>query len=116
MDPLDITIGTSESKIIDRNNKRTVLTIQNTHASAIIKISSINGKSSIGIRIYPKDMIILQAVDGDRPDLPYYAISDTATTIVNLSEEFGVRVTTPQGMSGALPLIAMAGLALSERR
>ena len=120
MPETDVTVETSETKLCDPEKTRVILSIQNTHDSAVIKITSHSGESATGTRIYPEDMIILHALVGDQTHKAWYAVSDTAGVTVNVHEVFGIIPDiTPipeKKEMNMLPFLALAGLAGVKRR
>ncbi len=86
----DVTVGTTEVEIAPYEQSRSKLVITNTHTSAIIKITSHQGESGTGIRLYPQTMMILQKIEGDECEKQHFAVSDTASTTVNVHEEYEV--------------------------
>lgn len=88
-DPFAISVGTTRRRAVHSDIKRTSLGIANHHTSAIIYFGhtselTVDG----GFPIAPKTTIFFNEGFGDRPDLEYYLVSDTADTDVRLMEFF----------------------------
>lgn len=86
----DVVVGTTETELCPYEQSRSKLVITNTHSSAIIKVTSHQNESATGIRLYPQTMMILQRIEGDECEKQHFAVSDTASTTVNVHEEYEV--------------------------
>lgn len=84
----DLTVGTTELTLVEQEENRVVLTIINTHTTAIIRITKNSGESAKGTPIFSESGVSLLLVEGHETRAKYYVVSDTASTVVNISEEF----------------------------
>jgi len=80
-----VTLGTAPISIIEANKKRKLLTLTNTHASAIAYISDKAGPTTLTAKwiLYPLQDLIFDG-QGDFPARAYYGLSDTATTNIQV--------------------------------
>jgi len=80
-----VTLGTDPTTIIEANKKRKLLSLTNTHASAIAYISDKAGPTTLIAKwiLYPLETIIFDG-QGDFPARAYYGLSDTATTNIQV--------------------------------
>lgn len=80
---------TSEMNIAGRNKDRTSLVITNAHTTAILFVRDAKGVATTnGMPIYPRGSANLSVLLGDDPTLDWWAISDTADTIVRVYEGY----------------------------
>jgi hypothetical protein len=82
-------IGTTQSKILDRQPLRTSLAITNNHASAIVYFRFGEGVDAVNgwpIRSYGS---VTLKIPEDDPTKEVWAISDTATTPIVVYEGYG---------------------------
>jgi hypothetical protein len=80
-----VTLGTAPTTVIEANKKRKLLTMTNTHASAIAYISDKaqpNADTAKWI-LYPYETLIFDG-QGDFPERAYFGVSDTATTVLQV--------------------------------
>lgn len=79
-----VTIGTSPTTLIKANKKRKTLSITNSHNAAIAYIDDKAGPTSTNAKwiLYPRQTLILLKADGDFPERNFFAVSDTASTIM----------------------------------
>lgn len=81
--------ATVEVNIAGRNIDRTSLVITNAHATAILFMRDSKGVATTnGLPIYPRGSANLSVLLGDDPTLDWWAISDTAGTVVRVYEGF----------------------------
>lgn len=88
-DPFAISVGTTRGRAVHSDIKRTSLGISNNHATAVVffgHTSELDADS--GFPILPKTTMFFNVGFGDRPDLEYWLVSDTADTDVRLMEFF----------------------------
>jgi len=80
-----VTLGVAPISIIEANEKRKLLTLTNTHASAIAYISDKPQPNALTAKwvLYSQETLIFDG-QGDFPDRAYYGISDTATTNIQV--------------------------------
>lgn len=91
-----LTVGTSQTTLVDYDEKRTAIAIQNITetaaamaGNAVIYISDESGVTTgKGYAIPPKGYFVIDFSEGFDPRLKYYIISDTATTYVSVLESF----------------------------
>jgi len=79
------TLGLAPTTIITANKKRKLLTLTNTHASAIAYISDKGQPNAFTAKwiIYPLETLIFDG-QGDFPARAYFGCSDTATTVLQV--------------------------------
>jgi len=80
-----VTLGVAPISIIEANEKRKLLTLTNTHASAIAYISDKGQPTTLTAKwiLYPLETLIFDG-QGDKPERAYYGVSDTATTNIQV--------------------------------
>jgi len=80
-----VTLGVAPISIIEADKKRKLLTLTNTHASAIAYISDKAGPTTLTAKwiLYPLETLIFDG-QGDFPARAYYGLSDTATTVIQV--------------------------------
>jgi len=80
-----VTLGVAPISIIEADKKRKLLTLTNTHASAIAYISDKGQPTTLTAKwiLYPLETIIFDG-QGDFPARAYYGLSDTATTNIQV--------------------------------
>lgn len=88
-DPFAVLVGTTRRRAVHTDDKRTSLGIANNHATAVVYFGhtsqlTVDG----GFPILPKTTTFFNVGFGDRPDLEFWLISDTADTDVRLMEFF----------------------------
>jgi len=114
------TVATTESTILPPEPNRIMATIQNVDPANPIWISDQQGRAQahIGLKLGPMGSLTLRLVDGDRPDITWYASAENAAVTATILENFysgpapgggsGGGGTTPnsQGSSAAAMIIA----------
>lgn len=80
--------GTTESILVEANDKRTVLAIANADGSNIVFISDEQGKGTSGFPVFTKTYIALDRSEGFEPERKYWVISEDANTPVHVMEQF----------------------------
>ena len=87
--PFPILVGTTVKRATHSDMMRTSLGIANEHASAVLYYGHTSELTvDNGFPILPKTPIFFNVGFGDRPDLEFYLISDTANTPVKIMEFF----------------------------
>ena len=84
-----VTVGTTKSVLVNREETRSAILICNSHNSAIIYVSD-EGDVSLtsGYMVFPKTALLLSYNEGVEVEKKLLVISDTATTIVGVWEWF----------------------------
>lgn len=80
--------GTTESILVEANDKRSVLAIANADGSNIVFISDEQGKGTDGFPIFTKSYLSLDRGEGFQPEKKYWVISEDADTPVHVLEQF----------------------------
>jgi len=80
--------GTTESILVEANDKRSVLAIANADGSNIVFISDEQGKGTDGFPIFTKSYLSLDRGEGFEPEKKYWVISEDANTPVHVLEQF----------------------------
>jgi len=80
-----VTLGVAPTTVIEANKKRKLLTLTNTHASAIAYISDKAQPTTDTAKwiLYPYETLIFDG-QGDFPARAYFGCSDTATTVIQV--------------------------------
>jgi len=80
-----VTLGVAPISIIEADEKRKLLTLTNTHASAIAYISDKGQPNALTAKwiLYPLETLIFDG-QGDFPARAYFGVSDTATTVLQV--------------------------------
>ena len=87
--PFQVSIGTTAVQLVSANEKRTALGMANLHLTAIVYYSTDPGVSvANGFPIYPRTVRDINIGLGDNPTPGIFMISDTAATIVAVTEQF----------------------------
>ena len=88
-DPFALSVGTTRDRAVHSDIKRTSLGIANNHTSAVVYFGHTSELTTdTGFPIAPKTIMFFNEGFGDRPDLEYYLVSDTADTDVRIMEFF----------------------------
>jgi len=80
-----VTLGVAPTTIIEANEKRKLLTLTNTHASAIAYISDKAQPTTETAKwiLYPLETIFFRKTSSF-PERAYFGVSDTATTVIQV--------------------------------
>lgn len=85
--PFPILVGTTVKRATHSDIERTSLGIANEHASAVLYYGHTTELTAAnGFPILPKTSLFFNVGFGDRPDLEFYVISDTANTPIKIME------------------------------
>lgn len=88
-DPFALSVGTTRRRAVHTDIKRTSLGISNNHSTAVIYYGHTSELSvDSGFPILPKTIMFFNRGFGDRPDLEFWLVSDTANTNIRLMEFF----------------------------
>ena len=88
-DPFAIFVGTARRRAVHSDIKRTSFGISNNHVTAVVYFGHTSELTvDTGFPILPKTTMFFNLGFGDRPDLEYWLVSDTADTDIRLMEFF----------------------------
>jgi len=78
-----VTLEVAPTTVIEANKKRTLLTLTNNHATAIVYLDSKAGPTAANCKwiLYPYETLIFD-LPTDHPERALFGVSDTATTPV----------------------------------
>lgn len=82
---VQVTLGTTPSTIIKDNPRRKVLSITNTHASAIVYIDTKGQPEAATAKwiLYPHETLFFDN-PRDHPERAFFGVSDTASTVIQV--------------------------------
>jgi len=75
----NVSVGTTETKIVGKDPMREVLTVQNIDAAESVDVSDSNADA--GIRLYPGESMTLYRSRGENPDARWNGIGTGALNI-----------------------------------
>ncbi len=85
----DYSFGTTE-ETIGREDSRTVLMIQNIHATNYLYVSDLKGGAlNSGIRISPGGHITFKKASGEEPEKAYHVVASGADTTTRIFVDYG---------------------------